>query len=80
MIMPENRHRQNPSRFGSLTSSELEHYARRAEQFMNRGLEQHRWNVVRAHRNTMLALEAERRRRNRVADTAASQATGREAS
>lgn len=79
MIMTENRHRQDPSRFGYLTSSELEHYARRAEQFMNRGLEQHRWNVVRAHRNTMLAVEAERRRRNRVVDATSSQAAGREA-
>lgn len=77
--MPENQHRQDLSRFGYLTSSELEQYAQRAEHFMNRGLEQHRWNVVRAHRNTMLAVEAERRRRNPVVDAAASPAAGREA-
>jgi hypothetical protein len=76
--MRENQQSQGLSRFGYLTPSELDHCAQRAEHFMNRGLEQHRWNVVRAHRNTMLAAEAERRRRNSVVE-AASQAAGREA-
>lgn len=77
--MPENKPSQDLSRFRYLTPSELDKCTQHAEHFMNRGLEQHRWNVVRAHRNTMLAVEAERRRRNNVVPTAGSQATAREA-
>jgi hypothetical protein len=71
--MPENPS-QDLARFRYLTLRELNQYAQRAERSMNRGLEQHRWNVVRAHRNTMLAVDAERQRRNKAVETAASEA------
>lgn len=77
--MPENQPSQEPSRFRNLTPRELDQCAQRAEHLMNRGLEQHRWNVVRAHRNTMLAVESERRRRARALATAASEAASRKA-
>lgn len=77
--MPENQQSQDLARFRYLTPRELDHCALRAEHFMNRALEQHRWNVVRAHRNTMLAVEAERRRRTSVVDADAAQAPSRKA-
>lgn len=70
--MPENQPSQDLSRFRYLTPRELDQCAQRAEHFMNRGLEQHRWNVVRAHRNTMLAVEAERHRRTSAVEAATS--------
>jgi hypothetical protein len=76
--MYENQQSQD-FRFQYLTPSELDQCAQRAEHFMNRGLEQHRWNVVRTHRNAMLAVEAERRRRNSVVGSADSQAATRKA-
>jgi hypothetical protein len=52
-----------------LTPDELDRCARRAEHFMNRGLEQRRWQAAMHHRSEMLAVEAERQRRNGTADS-----------
>jgi hypothetical protein len=59
-----NDQRQPPTaHYRYLTLDELDRYAKRAEHFMNRGLEQRRWEVVQRHRGEMLAVDAERDRR-----------------
>jgi hypothetical protein len=68
-MSPQKSQRPPGTLYRYLTPDELDRCARRAEHFMNRGLEQRRWKAVVHHRSEMLAVEAERQRRDGTADS-----------
>lgn len=51
------------TQFITASLNELDRLARSAEQQMNSALDQRQWDLVLAHRNEMLAIDAERTQR-----------------